>query len=275
MSISPLAGTQTVPFLFCQAVMSTRDPRYVAIWGGLTFALLLVLLRQIAVLNGLRKLEADAMMIDRLTAHLDLLQQFYQPFCENAFELDPQRMPEDLRRSALTLVRDFARVGILFRSGAFHRRLVLNLHSDICIRAWLILEPYIRLEREQRHNASWNWAMQYLTVLSLKYHLESSQGELVVFDPRNASNFKTYNSDDLGRMLNKVQVELRRIEPATRIRRILRSVESAILLLSLKRRRRDFDEFKYRAALERIEDLQLPTELRKRINLIKKECGVQ
>jgi len=101
------------------------------------------------------------------------------------------------------------------------------------------------------------------------------QGELVVFDPRNASNFKTYNSDDLGRMLNKVQVELRRIEPTTRIRRILRSVESAILLLSLKRRRRDFDEFKYRAALERIEDLQLPTELRKRINLIKKECGVQ
>jgi hypothetical protein len=159
-------------------------------------------------------------------------------------------------------VRDLAQVGILFRSGAFHRRLVLNLHADICIRAWLILAPYIELEREKRHDHSWNWAMQNLTVLSLKYYLRSAQNEIAIFDPCDPSRFKIYDSDYLGSLLDKLRTELGRIEPKTGIRRTLRW-------------KRTVDEFKYRKALDEIEKLPLPPDLKDRIGQIKIDCGVR
>lgn len=194
---------------------------YITIWCVIFAVLFGMFMRYIHIMNRTRKLDADVLLIDKLSINLSKLRPLYKQFCADKFALDVEALPSDLKDDIATLARDLSRVGALLQSKAFDMSVVFGLYTDLSVRAWFILELYLETERRKRRDPSWMWPLQYFAIQSLKFRFRLPYPELTIFDPERPEICKTYSRSDLLNTLHHLEQELRTIRP-----RIWRRIKS-------------------------------------------------
>ena len=100
------------------------------------------------------------------------------------------------------------REGLLVRKGGVNRHLVVYLIGDVGIRLWLMLEKYIKEERDRRGDRFWHAGFEYLVMLSLKSHLKTSRGVVKIYHPDDRTKEEPYTKEKLIEKLQDIEVEM-------------------------------------------------------------------
>lgn len=165
-------------------------------------------LRHLAALSRMRQLQAIQSLFDEIDhpkCH-EWCAILFSRFCNDGFHLNSPVSP-DVKESVLHLIRAYSRVGTLVQHAGLSTSLVVRLHSDVCIRLWLVTEDFIRTERKRRTDPLWQAAMEYLTLVSLRF----GQTEITVYHPDDSLRSKTYTRVELISKLQELENELNQL----------------------------------------------------------------
>ena len=133
--------------------------------------------------------------------------QLYLAFWEKNFNLIHDNT-NDISKHITNTLRTYERIGLLVRKGGVNRHLVVYLIGDVGIRLWLILEKYIKEERDRRGDSFWHAGFEYLVMLSLKSHLRTSRGVVKIYHPDDRTKEKPYEKEKLIKRLQDIEVEM-------------------------------------------------------------------
>lgn len=171
---------------------------------------IIYIVRQLEELKMSRQLQSDLALFEetRRRGTQELFRTIYSTFCDNDFRLDPSIMQADFRANIGDLIAVLSRVGALLQDSVFIKSASFALHTDFFIRCWLLLDEYIQHERNNRHNPAWQASVQYLTVLSLRVHLQNTTRGIVIYHPDEPSIFREYKFEILAQKLKELENSL-------------------------------------------------------------------
>ena len=217
--------TLVSPFFWGKNMKEIRtfigNPVYFALW--ITFVIFFVALSAWLVYLISRHLKLNATLSVFSQYHtqdtIPYERILYTKFCNTAphFALHQHDIETDISKHIISTLRVYERLALLVRKGGVNKRAMLYLIGDVCVRLWLMLEQHIRTERERRGDRFWHLGVEYLTMLSLDFHIKNSRGELTIYhpdEPENKSKQKTYSIKELTEELQKIKTEMKKMKDA-------------------------------------------------------------
>jgi hypothetical protein len=143
----------------------------------------------------------------------------YAAFCETprGSVFNPSNLPTDTTQYMTRTLRVFERLGLLVRHGGVNKDAMLYLIGDVCVRLWIMLEQHIKTERTRRGDRFWHVAIEYLTMLSLQFHIKNSRGDITIYhpdEPNNKDKGKTYDMKELTKKLQEIKAEMKVMKKA-------------------------------------------------------------
>lgn len=190
---------------------------------------------QLRVMNRTQKAQdalnlfSEIKKVERLRATRSL----YELFCDNEFELNIEKITHEDRhpdqrykvsvRNIEYIIHTYEQMGAFAHGGIIDEKFVASLITGACVRMWIILEKYVRRERERRCYPRLFARFEYLAMLCIQDILENEPKKIAIYHPDKPDIPKfrrTYSENELKPILESAQIdliELRLLMPSSSI----------------------------------------------------------
>ena len=169
------------------------------------------LTEQLAVTAAAQRLDTTVTFLERFNdrRYVAAIGNVYDEFCQKEFRIP---MPPSVKLDAniRLVLRTFVSVGFLAERLKAERAVLVDARPDVCVRAWLMLESYIRWERDRNGTPVWQWHMQYLTILCLRSILShrSQYPNITIYDRKDTNRQpRVFSLDNLEERLRHLETE--------------------------------------------------------------------
>lgn len=140
--------------------------------------------------------------------YYDTVRYLYDEFYSGGYK-SLRIIKDEMKANVLLLLRTFSHIGVLYQENAIDKNMTMTFVGRAVCSAWIMLEDYIKEEREKRLHFEWHWPVEYLALEGFRYLVKNNHLLALCVDKEQA---RIYNQNELRIILNKLEDELKVIK---------------------------------------------------------------